>query len=344
MTTAKPPTRRFVAVATMLTGAIVVAAAMADESGRPSPSGTAASVPAASPFRPASFAYVLQADALAESRAEAVKKLQECGRDLIVLDASYSGGKDGAWTRDEVDAIRSGKLGRKVVAYLSIGEAEDYRSYWQSSWDADRDGKPDPAAPKFLGPENPEWKGNYRVRYWDKAWQALILETLDRIVARGFDGVYLDIVDAFETYERDGDKTIDDRVNPETGSTYRRDMVRWVIRLAERGRTASGPDFLVIPQNGDQLLADADYLKTVSGIGAEDLFTDGRRKQDAASVQYRVDLLSRATRAAKPVLEIEYSTSTTLQIWAAEQARKHNLILLVTDRDLKTLGTVPTVP
>ncbi len=30
---------------------------------------------------------------------------------------------------------------------MSIGEAENYRWYWQNEWDADNDGQPDSGAP-----------------------------------------------------------------------------------------------------------------------------------------------------------------------------------------------------
>src|ERR1035441_4370636 len=99
---------------------------------------------------PASFAYVLQADSLAKSKIEAVQKLGACGRDWIVLDANFS--SDEPWTAAELAAIRAGRAGRRLIAYLSIGEAEDYRAYWQSSWNTN--------APAFLLGENPEWKGN----------------------------------------------------------------------------------------------------------------------------------------------------------------------------------------
>src|ERR1035441_7602386 len=113
---------------------------------------------------PASFAYVLQADSLAKSKTAAVAKLAACDRDWIVLDANFS--SDAPWTAADLAAIRAGRAGRKVIAYISIGEAEDYRAYWQRAWDADRDGQPDAGAPAFLLAQNPEWKGNYRVKYW----------------------------------------------------------------------------------------------------------------------------------------------------------------------------------
>ena len=243
---------------------------------------------AATPTAPKSFAYVLQADSLADTKAAAVVKLAQCERDWIVLDAAFS--NEQPWLPADLKFIRTGKTGRKVIAYLSIGEAEDYRPYWRREWDANKDGKPDTNAPAFLLAENPDWHGNYRVKYWNAEWQKLILAAVDRIMAAGFDGVYLDIVDGFETFEQDGKKYTDDRVNPETKQTYRRDMVDWVKAIAARARS-SNASALVIPQNGSQLLAHADFLGTVDAIGIEDLFSDGNEFQPASHTKYVLKLL-----------------------------------------------------
>src|ERR1041385_7969696 len=253
---------------------------------------------------PTSFAYVLQADALAKSRDAAVAKLGACGRDWIVLDAAFSG--DERWTSADLAAIRAGRAGRKVIAYLSIGEAENYREYWRREWDANRDGKPDAGAPVFLLEENPEWKGNYRVKYWRADWQEVILAEVERIIAAGFDGLYLDIVDGFETFERDGKNFIDDRLNPETKQTYRRDMVDWVKAIAARARKKN-PAALIIPQNGTQLLAHADFLGVVDAVGVEDLFTNGDKLQPAGETKNILGFLAPVAAAHKPVLDIEYA-------------------------------------
>ncbi|MBN2553148.1 MAG: endo alpha-1,4 polygalactosaminidase [Spirochaetales bacterium] len=135
--------------------------------------------------------------------------LGRTGYDLLVIDTFVDGPKGLEWL--EPEDIRSlkqkaGGARRLVISYLSIGEAESYRYYWDRSWDRNRDGHPDPGAPSWLAGENPNWQGNYKVRYWDAQWQAILFGTedsyLDRIVALGFDGVYLDIVDAFEFFEQ----------------------------------------------------------------------------------------------------------------------------------------------
>lgn len=291
------------------------------------------------PVPPKSLAYVLQAEGLGTSRQEAVRCLAECKRDWIVVDRFFNGDANGAWTAEELKAIRAGRPGRKVLSYLSIGEAEDYRDYWTRDWDGDRDGQPDTNAPSWLCGENPDWKGNYKVRYWDDAWQRLMLAAVDDIVRTGFDGVYLDIVDGFEFFEYEAStKTwIDNRLNPATGKTYRDDMRTWICRIAGRARKTA-PGFFVVPQNGVQLLEDAAYLATLDAIGVESLFTDGNRVQPLADTQDVLGFLAKAKTARKPVLLIEYGTKDAIIRRSIKGAGKNGFVLLVTDLELKTLG------
>ena len=48
---------------------------------------------------------------------------------------------------------------RLLISYMSIGEAEDYRYYWGNNWK--------PGSPDWIVAENPNWKGNYKVAYWE---------------------------------------------------------------------------------------------------------------------------------------------------------------------------------
>lgn len=294
----------------------------------------AASFAPAAPLAPDSFAYILQADSFAKTKTTAVAQLAECGRAWIVLDASFAG--DTPWERADLEAIRRGKAERKVVAYLSIGEAEDYRPYWRPKWGAK--GKLTADAPAWLGSENPEWKGNYRVKYWRAEWQKLMLASIDDAMARGFDGVYLDIVDGFQTYEQVGQNYIDDRLNPETKQTYRRDMVDWVKTIAAHTR-AKNPNALVIPQNGSQLVAHPDFIEIISAIGIEDLFTNGKKLQPASHTDEVLGHLKKLAEAQKPILLIEYPKTPDQQAISKKLAEANGLIWLVTDRQLKTLGT-----
>ncbi len=116
--------------------------------------------------------------------------------DVVIMDLFVG---DEAFTAAEVNQLRSKANGGKrlVICYMSIGEAEDYRYYWQNSWNSDR--------PSWVAAENPNWPGNFKVKYWNADWQALIYGESDsyltKITNAGFDGVYLDIIDAFEYFE-----------------------------------------------------------------------------------------------------------------------------------------------
>lgn len=122
--------------------------------------------------------------------------MQETDYDVILIDLFYD---DASLTSDDIASLKVKANGgsRLIIAYMSIGEAEDYRYYWDDSWNV--------SSPAWLGAKNPDWEGNYKVRYWDEDWQAVIYGDedayFDRIIDAGFDGVYLDIIDAFEFFE-----------------------------------------------------------------------------------------------------------------------------------------------
>lgn len=114
--------------------------------------------------------------------------------DLLLVDLDIDGAP---LTATDVARLKTKANGgtRLVLCYLSIGEAEDYRSYWEPGWSE--------SPPSWLGEENPDWPGNYAVEYWDSKWRAIVLAMLDRVLAAGFDGVYLDRIDAYEQFESD---------------------------------------------------------------------------------------------------------------------------------------------
>ncbi len=116
--------------------------------------------------------------------------------DLLIMDLFLG---EEAFTAQEIAQLRAKANGGKrlVLCYLSIGEAEDYRYYWRTNWVS--------SPPQWLGRENPNWPGNYLVTYWDPEWQKILYGSeqayLDRIIKARFDGVYLDLISAFEYYE-----------------------------------------------------------------------------------------------------------------------------------------------
>ncbi len=130
------------------------------------------------------------------SKAGFISAVAATNYDVVIMDLFHN--KE-AFTKDELSQMKLKANGgsRLLICYMSIGEAEDYRYYWNPSW---KRGDPD-----WLARENPDWRGNFKVEYWDPEWQQLIYGNSDsylyRILEAGFDGVYLDIIDAFEYFE-----------------------------------------------------------------------------------------------------------------------------------------------
>lgn len=141
------------------------------------------------------FLYLINSEKY-ETKADFISALSNTNYDVLIIDLFHN---EFPFSGSEIELLKSKQNGthRIVICYMSIGEAEDYRFYWDGSWEDN--------SPKWLAQENPNWEGNFKVKYWDKEWQEIILGSsesyLDKIIDAGFDGVYLDIIDAFEYFE-----------------------------------------------------------------------------------------------------------------------------------------------
>jgi cysteinyl-tRNA synthetase len=141
------------------------------------------------------FLYLINPDRFT-SKQDFINTVTSTNYDLLIMDLFFD---EDPFTDSEVELLRNKSNGGKrlIISYMSIGEAEDYRYYWKSSWKKGN--------PEWLYKENPDWEGNFKVKYWMKEWKQIIFGEenayLDKIMDAGFDGVYLDIIDAFEYFE-----------------------------------------------------------------------------------------------------------------------------------------------
>ncbi len=225
-----------------------------------------------------------------------ISKILATKFDLITMDYSKDGSEKGRYTQQEIQKLQAAN--KVVLAYLSIGGAEDYRYYFKKQWKTKK--------PCWLGSVMPDWNGNYNVQYWSNSWQQIILGYLDKIIAAGFDGVYLDIVDGFEYWSNKNNQ--ENLVLSETVAAIR--MMNFVKRIAYHARVVRHkPKFYIFPQNGSNLLAhdkDGSYLRTISGIGVEDLFYNDITAQPVIESAYRIQYLDKIKAAGKNVLVVDY--------------------------------------
>lgn len=125
-----------------------------------------------------------------------LNKLKNSNYDLLIIDGYFEGE---FLTAEDVVSLKRKPNGqpRLVYCYMSLGEAEDYRWYWNREYES--------KSPDWLAAENENWEGNYKVKYWLEPWHKIIYggedSYLSKILAAGFDGVFLDVIDAFEYFE-----------------------------------------------------------------------------------------------------------------------------------------------
>lgn len=142
------------------------------------------------------FLYLINPENFA-TKAAFIQAVTATNYDLLIMDLFFH--DDSPFTAAEINQLKGKANGgsRLLIAYMSIGEAEDYRYYWDTDWNNNQ--------PDWMDKENPNWKGNFKVKYWDADWQAVIYGNdnsyLKQVLDAGFGGVYLDIIDAYEFYE-----------------------------------------------------------------------------------------------------------------------------------------------
>jgi len=252
--------------------------------------------------------------------------------DLVVMDYASDGGEAGEFTAAQIAALKHSPGGEKIVlAYMSIGEAEDYRFYWQDGWA--------PGNPPWLDVENPDWPGNYKVHYWDPAWQAIVFRYTERLLEAGFDGAYLDIVDAYEYYAEQG------------WTTAAQEMADLVAAIRAYAR-ARDPDFYVFPQNAAALAVEVageytrepGYLDDVDGIGQEDVYYgyDGDDVMTPPAVTAELEeVLDLFKNTGKLVLTVDYATTPAHVDDAYAKSQARGYVPFITVRGLDQLTIHP---
>lgn len=233
-------------------------------------------------------------------------ELKNLGVKFIITDID-----EARFTPQQIDEIKS--RDKKLISYLSIGEAETYRDYWQKSW------KKTP--PSFLEKENPEWKGNYKVKYWNKWWQSIIFDKLNTIIDDGFDGVYLDIVDAYSYFEAQGNKDA------------KKQMIDFVKQISKKAKLKN-PNFMIIPQNAGELVLEKEYLNSIDGIGKESSWYILDKKASAEHLKWSLKYLDIAKAAGKTIFVIDYPSSIDKQCDFLQQAQSRGYLAFFSTRAL----------
>jgi cysteinyl-tRNA synthetase len=195
---------------------------------------------------------------------ETVDRIASSDYDMVVFDFIPSEQDRANYPMaNVVEQLHDAPHPKLVLAYIDIGEAEDYRTYWQADWEAGN--------PEWIAGEDPDgWEGDYPVAFWYDGWREIWLGengTLQQILDAGFDGVYLDWVEAYSD-ENVISIAEDDDVDPVE------EMIQWVWDISDYVKSECDA-CLVIAQNAAELAEEDDYLDAIDAIAQEQVWFDG---------------------------------------------------------------------
>lgn len=307
----------------------------------------ASSIPASNPLgRVQSWGYQLQG----LEEVGALARLERAELDLLVVEPTRTQqGSSEFPARLMVERIHAGKGSsdrpRLALAYLNVGQAEDYRDYWRSRWRAPT--RAQRGSPDFILTLDPDgWPGNYPVAFWDPRWKAVLFGSPDALVDRaiedGFDGVYLDWVLGY------GEPLVVEAAR-KAGIEPAQAMAELIRDLRDYARTKR-EGFLVVPQNAAPLVLEVPALvRWIDGIAQEDLSFRGQavddwddpRGGDLPVARHEslelASMLEHCRRSGVPVFTVDYALHPDNAARAIEKSRSLGFVPCVSRTSLARL-------
>ncbi|MBN1434323.1 endo alpha-1,4 polygalactosaminidase [Candidatus Fermentibacterales bacterium] len=238
--------------------------------------------------------------------------LGESHYDMLVIDQTRSlAGEEWYDSAGDVAYLHStdGSQGdpKIVVCYIDVGEAEDYRYYWQQGWQV--------GDPEWIAGEDPDgWDGNYPVLFWYDEWQDIVAGYLDRIIEDGYDGIYLDWLEVYDFGPVDSAAAAQGLDAEEELISY----VQWIEQYAH----ARDPGLVIVAQNASEMGTYSEYVAVFDAIAQEAIWFDGGGDPDTGDVlgdvpvdpdltQEYLDCLADWQALGKPVFDVEYCEQPT---------------------------------
>jgi cysteinyl-tRNA synthetase len=248
-----------------------------------------------------------------------------------------------------------------LIAYIDIGQAEDWRWYW--TWSADYDDCNDPFPndwPDYIIACDPDgWAGNYPVAYWEEEWKDIVIygvnqdsspygdytSIIDEVIKDGFDGIYLDWVEAFEM------EAVMDEAQKQ-GKDPAVEMINFIQEMRDYAEKRN-PDFIIIQQNAASLIdgRSDDLLSVIDAIAQEAIWYDGDATDnwddtngydflnDSSLVDYYLGYLDQYLSGGVPVFDVEYALNYEEDAYS--KAYNKGYVPYCTRRSLAKLTTTP---
>ncbi|MBF0408383.1 MAG: endo alpha-1,4 polygalactosaminidase [Candidatus Riflebacteria bacterium] len=206
--------------------------------------------------------------------------------------------------------------GKHIIAYLSVGELETYRSYCTKE-----------VVSQLKYSENPDWPDNFRVKFQDPRWEKILKNYIDEIMTKNFDGIVMDVVDVWKIF-------------PDTAAS-KESMIKLITSLGIHIRNRN-LDSILLFYNSHELFDNTLVENLFDGILQESLFTTW--KKEPVDPEWRLQTISSLEKLrtkGKFVGIIEYKRSPAIIKNLLNQCRKYGFCLYTADKYLMNLYQIP---
>lgn len=282
------------------------------------------------------------------------ERLGNAPHDLLVIDPWADASGAGNPTSAAALKVKPDGMRRMVMAQLALSSMDEARPDWSPMWVVPAAAPmataavpglsahaarqpvaghrpllgPSADAPSWLGGEQADRRGTFEVRYWQSAWRhrlfGSVVAEVDRLIAAGYDGIYLTGVATSANWRHER-------------PTADADMAALVGDVAGYARRVK-PDFIVVVEDGERLLDAGSVAQTIDGVAKHSVFfaADGRPHKQS-DIDGSVATLRKASDLGLTVLTVEHLSGGAAIDRARELSRGEKFIPFVQSRESASL-------
>jgi cysteinyl-tRNA synthetase, unknown class len=231
--------------------------------------------------------------------------------DLVAL------GRLDGWGREWQPAnIKEIKRDKWLLAYISAGQAQPHEWYWQDAWRT--------RPPAWKIPRETRF-GSFNVYYWDKEWQKIVMQTIDRIIKSGFDGMFVDQADPYWNTAFPGSASVENQ-------QHSKDLVCAMSKYAR----AKQPGFRIVTNGTADLLDFPGFSSCIDGIAAEHLwFKATHTKGDPGYREFVLKQMPKAQKAGLKIFTFDYTEAEDEMGFVVWQSSARGFIPFIGGQGLK---------
>lgn len=172
-----------------------------------------------------------------------LSKIEKSNYDVVVIDTERK--ENRPFTKKEVESLKTKPDGsrRKVIAFVSLGQVERFRSYWKPEWAGKK--------PSWIGNKSTVWRGVYEINdLKDKEWISVSKSIIDKTMKNGFDGIMIGGL----------------------GFHKNKEDAAFFIKVVSNYAKLRNDKFLIFSQDTDELVKYEDYVNSIDGIVRQSVY------------------------------------------------------------------------